>query len=129
MAKRKRILAKYEPGFLQTLDGRLEVAKILNSAFDEVTDDMGGKDSLCHTQLALAERFVFLEYVLRRIETRIALNPKKSGKLLSRWIQGLNSLNGLAKVIGLKRNAKKVQCLESYVRKAKDGKGKKRRKV
>lgn len=127
--KRTRIAAKYEPGFLQTLDGRLEVAKILNSAFNEVTDDMGGKDTLCHTQLALAERFVFLVYVLRSIETRIALNPKESDELLSRWIQGLNSLNGLAKVIGLKRKAKKVKSLQTYIEGSKNGKRKKQRKV
>ena len=127
MAKRKRIAKKYEPGFLVRLDMRLQTAQILNSAFQEVVDDMGGIENLSHTQLALAERFVFLEYVLRRLEERIALSPKKSAKLISRWIQGLSSLTGLARAIGLERRTKKVKCLESYIVEKKNGKRKRKR--
>ena len=119
--KRKRISARYQPGFLARLDGRLEVARILNSAFVEVTDDMGGLESLSHAQTTLAERFVFLEYVLRRLENRIATEPKKGAVLLSRWIQGLNSLTGLARTIGLERRARKTKSLESYIVEAKNG--------
>ena len=119
--KRVKVPAKYEPGFLVRLDGRLEATKILNSAYDEVTADMGGMQNLSHVQLCLAERFVFLEYVMRRLENRIANNPKKSAVLLSRWIQGLNSVSGLAKTIGLERRAKKIDSLESYVKERKNG--------
>ena len=83
---------------------------------------MGGVDSLSHTQVALAERFVFLEYILRKLETQIALSPKKSAGMLSRWIQGLNSLTGLAKTIGLERRARKVESLETYVKGKKNAK-------
>ena len=113
--KRKKLPARYKVGFLQRLDGRCELTKVLSSAFDEVTADAGGVENLSHTKLCLIERFVFLEYVLRQWENRITLNPKKSGKLLSRWVQGLNSLTGLARTIGLERRARKIESLESYV--------------
>jgi len=122
MAKQKRITAKYEPGFLQRLDRRTEIAKILNTAYDEVTSDMGGIENLSHSQLALAERFVFLEYVLRTLEDRIVNEPKHAAALLGRWIQGLNSFIGLAKTIGLERRAKKIECLQTYITGNKNGK-------
>lgn len=107
---------RFEAGFLAKMDRRTEVYGILHSAYREVLDDMGGEESLSHIQVALAERFVFLEFVLRAMEQRIAKNPKKSEEMLSRWIQALNSLTGLAKAIGLEKRAKKAITLKSYVR-------------
>lgn len=123
--KRKRLTAKYEPGFLARLDGRCEITKVLTTAFDEICDDAGGIESLSHTQVSLIERFVFLEHILRKMEVYITNNPKKGNQLLSRWIQGLNSLTGLAKAIGLERRLKRIESLESYiVEKQKNGKRK-----
>ena len=107
--------AKYEAGFLKDFDRRTEVYQLLNGAYNEVVSDMGGIEGLSHAQICLAERFVFLEFVLRGLEQRIAKNPKKSEVILSRWIQALNSLTGLAKTIGLQRRAKKIPSLQRYV--------------
>jgi len=128
--KRKRIPSKYQPGFLARMDARCELTQILSSAFDEICVDCGGKESLSHTKLTLIERFVFLEYVLRQWEVRIANNPKKTASLVSRWVQGLNSLTGLARTIGLERRAKKIESLESYVlEQSKNGKRKRRKQT
>ena len=105
---------KYEAGFLRDFDRRTEVYQLLNTAYQEVISDMGGQEGLSHVQVCLAERFVFLEFVLRGIEQKIAANPKKSSTLLGRWIQAINSLSGLAKTVGLERRAKKVN-LKSYI--------------
>ncbi len=111
---------KYETNFLQKLDRRTASYQILNDGFNEVVSDMGGLDGLSHVQKSLAERYIFLEFVLRNVEKQMARNPKKSEELLSRWIQGLNSLTGLARTIGLHRKAKKIDSLQSYVRSKKN---------
>ena len=82
MAKRKRVPAKYQPGFLARMDGRLEKAKVLSTAFYEICDDQGGLENLSHTKLALIERFCFLEYQLRRLEKKLLLAPKKNDHLI-----------------------------------------------
>lgn len=106
---------RYEPGFLERMDKRTEIYAALRSAYDEITNDLGGVDALGHVQTTIVERFVFLECILRNWERQIITNPKDSEKLLSRWIQALNSLSGLAKTIGIERKAKKIQNLKSYV--------------
>lgn len=124
--KKKRITATYQPGFLARLDARLEVAQVLHSAYIEVTDDLGGAENLSHVKLTLAERYIFLEYQLRRWESLILANPTKSGKLVSRWVQALNSLIGLSKTLGLEKRTRKIESLESYIVEAHKN-GKKRR--
>jgi hypothetical protein len=106
---------KYEAGFLAKLDKRTEVYQLLNDAYQEVVGDIGGVENLSHVQVCLAERFCFLEFVLRGIEHRIATEPNKSGKLLSRWVQALNSLVGLGRTIGLERRVKKIANLRTYI--------------
>ena len=108
--------AKYTAGFLAELDGRTKVFELLREAHSEILQDLGGENNLSHVQRCLVERFVFLEMVLRNIEAKIATNPKESAEMLSRWIQGLNSLSGLAKTIGLSRKGKKIASLQTYIR-------------
>ena len=113
--KPMKLPAKCEAGFLKELDKRSVTFAQLNTAYREVMSDMGGQEGLSHVQVCLAERFCFLEFVLRGIELKIAQNPDDSTLLLGRWIQGLNSLSGLSKTIGLERRAKKVVNLKEYV--------------
>jgi hypothetical protein len=108
---------KYERGFLSKLDGRTEIARELRGAFDELTDDLGGADSLSHVRRVLAEKFCWLSAILRGVELQIADGDKKeSAELLAKWIQGLNSLTGLARTLGLDRRARKTQDLREYVK-------------
>jgi hypothetical protein len=110
--------ARYEKGFLSKMDGRIELARELRAAYAELTDDLGGVDSLSHVKRVLAERFVWLTAILRGIELQIADGGKKeSADLLAKWIQGLNSLTGLARTLGLERKAKRLDDLQSYVAK------------
>jgi len=113
--KRMKLPDKYKANFLREFDKRSATFALLNTAYQEVMDDMGGQQVLSHVQICMAEKFVFLEFILRNIEQRIANNPNKSDELLGRWIQGLNSLSGLAKTVGLERRAKQVVSLKKYV--------------
>lgn len=113
--RRKALPERYEVGFLREFDRRTELYQRLSSIYETILEDVGGAESIAHTRLALIERFVFLEAVLQELEQDIAKNPKASEEKLSRWIQGLNSLTGLAKTIGLDRKVKTVN-LKAYVR-------------
>jgi hypothetical protein len=105
---------RFEAGFLLKLDARTEVCKQLREAYNEITADLGGADSLSHVMLALVERFVFLEFTLQQLESRIASNPKGADEFISKWIQACNSVTGLAKTLGLERKARKIN-LKTYV--------------
>jgi hypothetical protein len=105
----------FEQGFLQKLDGRTVAFQALNDSFNELTADLGGVKGLSHIQLCLVERFVFLEYFLKSLEAKIASSPKKSSRLIARWVQSLNCLIGLAKCVGLERRVKTVTNLKDYV--------------
>lgn len=115
-AKLKRLPERYQPGFLRELDGRTEISQRLNAVYDRIVADCGGSNSLSHTKLALIERFVFLEATLQTWEHAIATDATGSEKLPSRWVQGVNSLQGLARLIGLDRQSPRVVDLQTYVK-------------
>jgi hypothetical protein len=114
MGSKRELPAKYEPGFLKDMDQRTGIAIRLNAAFDAIVDDCGGADSLPHTKLALVERFVFLEAILQSIEQKIAEGAKDSGDLIGKWTAAVNSMQGLAKLIGLER-VTRGRDLRAYV--------------
>jgi len=118
--KQSTLPAKYQKGFLNRLDGRIELARELRFAYAELTDDLGGIDTLSHVKRALAERFIWLEAILRGIERKIAdLNgddAEESGKLLSRWIQATNGLTGLARTLGIERQPRKIEDVREYAK-------------
>lgn len=108
---------KYEAGFLNELDKRSAVSKVLNRWYDEIVTDLGGEEVLSKIKRTLIERYVFLAACLQTWEGQIAANPKGTQKMLGRWIQGCNSLQGIAKTLGLKMVKPKQLTLEGYVRK------------
>jgi hypothetical protein len=101
--KAPRIPPRYEAGFLSRLDRRTEVAKSLQANYDAIADDLGGKQELSHVKSSLVERFVFLEATLNRIENDMARKPNDLGDNVGKWIQAVNALTGLAKVLGIDR--------------------------
>jgi hypothetical protein len=116
--KQAHLPSRFSPNFLSKMDGRFLLAKELRVAYEEITADQGGPEGLSHVSRALCEKFVWLEAILRKTEAQIAASDdaEETGVLLSRWIQGLNSLCGLGRAIGIKRQAKRIPSLENYVR-------------
>ena len=89
--------------------------KRLQSNFNEIVEDVGGHNALSHAQLALIERFVFLETFIRNMEYQIAMDPKGQSATISRWIQAVNSLQGLARAFGLGKVQKRAIDLQAYI--------------
>jgi len=115
-----RLPDRYKQGFLKDFDERTQAFQLLMAAYEEILVDLGGAENLTHIQIALVERFVFLEFAMRILEKRIAENPKKTAALMGKWVQSVNSLSGLAKTLGLHRRKKQIESsLKTYVGKKK----------
>lgn len=114
--KQNKIPTKFEQNFLVKLDGRYELTRELKSAYAELTDDLGGADSLSHVKRSLCERFVWLESIMRSIEIQIAeAKQEQAAELLGKWVQSVNSLTGLARHLGFERKTKHIDSLQHYV--------------
>lgn len=101
--KPETLPAKFQAGFLSTLDGRTELARALRANRQAIVDDIGGEADLSHVKNALVERFVWLEGILQTIEHEMAAGTINKSEALGRWIQGLNAMSGLAKALGVDR--------------------------
>ncbi|MBU4271359.1 MAG: hypothetical protein KKE86_07620 [Planctomycetes bacterium] len=101
--KLKNLPARYEAGFIGRMDRRADLTRRLLYTYDSITADCGGADAVPHAKRCLIERFAFLEEFLRRIEAELVkgeVNPE----LLGRWVQGVNSMVGLTKLLGANRD-------------------------
>jgi hypothetical protein len=94
---------KFKSGFLEALDGRTDLAKCLRANYDAIVADVGGRDDVGHVKAALVERFVWLEAILQTLEHEMAHGKIDRGEALGKWIQAVNALSGLAKVLGVDR--------------------------
>lgn len=107
------IPVKFEQGWLDMLDGRTNLAQNLRLRYDEVCGDLGGTDSLSYFQRSLIERSLWLEYWLSKQERELAEGTTEFD--VGKWVQAVNSLQGIFSRLGLHRQAKPVQSLESYL--------------
>ncbi len=55
-------------------------------------------------KLLLLERLTFMQEFLSQLEQEIASDPVGKIELLGRWTQGVNSMSGLVKTLGLDRD-------------------------
>jgi hypothetical protein len=106
---------RYHQGFLKDLDKRSEDYKRLMLTYETVVADLGGAETLSRVHRSLVERFCFMEHAIRLIEQKLITEPDKAGELLGRWTQCINAFLGLAKTIGLERQAGSVVSLQSYI--------------
>lgn len=102
-SKVQAVPEKFQRGFLAALDGRTDLAKALRQNFETIVKDCGGADELSHVKSSLIERFVWLEAILQSIEHEMAAGTIDKTEAIRRWIQAVNSLSGLAKVLGVER--------------------------
>lgn len=101
--KPQSLPAKFKTGFLAALDKRTDLAKALRANFDEIVADVGGIEDVGHVKASLIERFCWLEAILQTLEHQMATGQIERSEALGKWIQAVNSLSGLAKVLGVER--------------------------
>jgi hypothetical protein len=116
MRKRKRkgdVSARFRSGFLDTLDGRVAIAKALRHRLGLLMNDLGGLDELSYQEQSLCKRAIHLERLIEKKEEALA-----SGEPVAEvaYFTSINSLVNVLGKIGTKRRPKPVQTLEDYTR-------------
>ena len=110
--------ARFEPGFVQGLDGRFAEVKALKARLDALVNDLGGAEALSHQQHILAERATFLSAILETKEAGFL----RDGQIdLAAYSQTLNTLLGTLRALGLRRVAKPVPELQTYIAQHSEG--------
>jgi hypothetical protein len=105
MVKSRTLPPKYTTGFLQNVDTRTTLFKRLETTYNELCQDCGGWSRMPLTHRALAERFAYLLEFTRKIELKLVDDPTAESDLLGKWIQSVNSMMGLSRMLGQDKKA------------------------
>ncbi len=114
MGKNGQISPKYQPGYLDELDGRTAIAVAMRARWQEYTDDLGGADTLSYAQRSLVERALWLEHWLHVQEQALA-DGEADRFDAGKWTQACNSLLGILTRLGLERRQRDVTRLSDYL--------------
>ena len=106
------IPSEFTAGFLGDLDNRTNLAKVLRSNYNEIIEDLGGESDVSHIKASMVERFIWLEAVLHTLERDMATGKVPMSGSLGKWVQSVNSLTGLARVLGIERLSPSVTLSE-----------------
>lgn len=111
--KSKTVPEQFTPQWMQSLDGRTAIAQEMRRRFDEVAADLGGADQLSYLERSLVSRYLWAEFWIQQQELAIAVGQEVD---IGRYTQAVNSATGLANKLGLKRVAKDVPDIATYLR-------------
>ena len=104
---------RFEPGFIARTDMRFALPKLLRERLRALCTDLGGEAALSYQERILAERLIHLEWQIGEWEV-LARDNKPVDQ--ARYLHAVNALNGLVRSLGLKRRAKEVPDLQTYLR-------------
>lgn len=105
---------RYRGGVFWNLDRRSQVAREVIGQLGALVQDLGGLESLSSQQRMLCERAVFLHRRLIEHESAV-LSGKDPLMSVNEHVGATNALLGLLKGLGLKRQARDVGDLRSYL--------------
>ncbi len=116
--KTQTVPDSYSNDWIEKLDGRYAIAKIVNDRLQALEADLGGRSALSYQQQSLCRRAIFMEAVIEQQEAKLARGEEvDQGKLT----QAVNSLIGLLKTLGLHRVARDVPTLNEWMKKKHGG--------
>jgi len=100
----------FTPRFLDDADQRLRVVRSIRRKVELLMRDAGGNESM--QRAMLVKHATFLHVLLETQETELA----ESGSIdLGSFVQAINSLVGLLRMLGLEKRIKKAGGLASYL--------------
>lgn len=112
-AKLKDLPERYRQDWLESMDGRLGTVKVIKERLATLCDDLGGVESMSYQRRSLAKRVVWLEAMIEQHEAAMARGEDVDA---GKWTQGINSLMGLLKTLGLDRVAADVPSIQSWIK-------------
>lgn len=105
MPKQSDVPASYSPDWIEALDGRTTLARAVQNRLANLETDLGGRAALSYQQRSLCKRAIWMEAVIEQLEAGLARGEEVD---LGRMTQATNTLIGLMKTLGLKRQAREV---------------------
>ncbi|TKB77282.1 MAG: hypothetical protein E8D42_14275 [Nitrospira sp.] len=105
------IPARYDEAFLEEMDARSEVYKMMSQRLLSLVTSLGGLDGLSYQERSLCKRAIHLERLIEKRELTLAINGTidEPG-----YFNAINALSGLYTKLGLKRRAKQIS-LRDYL--------------
>ena len=111
--KLKAIPEQYRADWLDQMDGRLGMVKVIKDRLGMLTDDLGGVEQMSYQRRSLCRRVVWLEALIEQQEIALSRGEEiDQGK----WTQAVNSLMGLLKTVGLERVAQDVPSVTTWIK-------------
>ncbi len=102
----------YSPNWLSKLDKRTAISVELRNRHVQLCNDLGGLSGLSYQQKSLIDRALFLEFHLEQQEQQLISDGEfDSGK----WVQAVNSLQGIYSKLGLNRVAKEPLSISQFM--------------
>jgi hypothetical protein len=104
--------ADYSADWLERFDKRTKVWRAANDREQALVSDAGGAENLSHAKRSLIRRAVFLELLAETQEMRFTAGEPLD---IGAYTQAFNSMLGAYRVLGLERQAKPAESLDSYM--------------
>lgn len=104
---------RYAPDFMDRLDKRTILGRAVLERFQAIMADLGGEDALSTVKRSLVRRFTWFEVMLEGMECRAAAGEEID---IGSWTQLTNTWLGIARMLGLERQAKRGPTLRDYTR-------------
>ena len=117
MPKQSNVPAEFTPQWLASLDARTSVAQAMRARYTEITNELGGEQSLSYLQRSLIARYMWAEYWIQQQEQAMAQGEAVD---IGKYVQASNNLVGLSNKLGLSRVAKDVPSLGEYLARRED---------
>lgn len=96
---------RYAKNFLDAMDKRGRVPKLLDGITNALYSDLGGKENVSVMQQMICEKIAYLKLMTGKTELTLA----QGGSIdEAAYLNAVNCLSGLLSKIGLKRRAKSI---------------------
>ena len=107
---------RFYSGYMSDLDLRFTRARELVHRCKSLMNSLGGYENLSYQEISLCERAIFLERLIAGWEKDF-VEGRTTQVDLGKLTQASNSLLGLYRALGLKRQARSMPDLHEYIAK------------
>lgn len=105
------IPARYDEAFLEEMDARSEVYKMMSQRLLALVSSLGGASELSYQERSLCKRAIHLERLIEKRELTLALDGAVDE---ASYFNAVNVLSGLYSKLGMKRRSKQIS-LRDYL--------------
>ncbi|MCU7830317.1 MAG: hypothetical protein KZQ85_14740 [Candidatus Thiodiazotropha sp. (ex Myrtea sp. 'scaly one' KF741663)] len=116
--KTQTVPETYSNDWIEKIDGRYAIAKVVNDRLQALESDLGGRAALSYQQRSLCKRAIWMEAIIEQSEAKLARGEEVNQGALT---QAVNSLIGLLKTLGLHRVERDVPSLNDYLKQKHEG--------